>query len=541
MKKILFILILFLNFSIAYSIDLDSLSEATKEVEKVQEDLKNLSKSDSDIANSIDSAVEQINIATEFVKKSLEENNVDSAIKTLEFIEKSLGDVANIVPQELTSDMSKVDMTQFDQDKLDTVMSITKNMNENKEQKLNELVSNMVEMQGEGLEVQEITSNLKELGIDTIEIGVDLEKVNEMSKWSKEQWAKSYEGSVITNAGTEVIIDEEIDNKILELENKLTQNNVKLLETRNNIKGLENELTPLNSQIVSLSEKKKNLLDQYNSELLKQDLSGITDQEIANSKTLSDGLTVEISNLNNQINQIENQSANIKQQVASLNTELSNEIAVSNDINSKISQLNQQIQNNQNLLRSKQAELQQIKNSSPNIASVNSELNERLQKASLERDFIQTQFERSIDKEVEHFQIYANVFSDDMSEEEIDFAFKEVGALLSGDPRKSRAFEIEKYGTFAGLSQSEIQSGVNAALNDDWGTQKKVVKNIYSKLSKNPNWVVDVPSDAGLNVLIAEEQAIQEAVFVMDQSRKVQAEVDKIINQRLHNIKILLL
>ncbi len=532
MKKILFILILFLNFSIAYSIDLESLSEATEEVEKVQEDLKNLSKSDNDIANTIDSAVEQINIATEFVKKSLEENNVDSAIKTLEFIEKSLGDVANIVPQELTSDMSKVDMTQLDQDKLDTVMSITKNMNENKEQKLNELVSNMIEIQGEGLEVQEITSNLKELGIDTIEIGVDLEKVNEMSKWSKEQWAESYEGSVITNAGTEVIVDEEIDNKILELENKLTQNNVKLLETRNNLKGLENELTPLNSQIVSLSEKKKNLLDQYNSELLKQDLSGITDEEIANSKTLSDGLTVEISNLNNQINQIENQSANIKQQVASLNTELSNEIAVSNDINSKISQLNQQIQNNQNLLRSKQAELEQIKNSSPNITSVNNELNERLQKASLERDFIQTQFERSIDKEVEHFQIYANVFSDDMSEEEIDFAFKEVGALLSGDPRKTRAFDIEKYGTFAGLSQSEIQSGINAAMNDDWGTQKKVVKNIYSKLSKNPNWVVDVPSDAGLNVLIAEEQAIQEAVFVMDQSRKVQAEVDKIINQR---------
>ena len=532
MKKILFILLLFLNFSISYSIDLESLSEATEEVEKVQEELKNLSKSDSDIANSIDSAVEQINIATEFVKKSLEENNVDSAIKTLEFIEKSLGDVANIVPQELTSDMTKVDMTQFDQDKLDTVMSITKNMNENKEQKLNELVSNMVEMQGEGLEVQEITSNLKKLGIDTIEIGVDLEKVNEMSKWSKEQWAESYEGSVITNAGTEVIVDKEIDNKILELENKLSQNNLKLIETRDNIQGLENELTPLNSQIVSLSEKKKNLLDQYNSELLKQDLSGITDEEIANSKALSDGLTVEISNLNNQINQIENQSANIKQQVASLNTELSNEIAVSNDINSKISQLNQQIQNNQNLLRSKQAELEQIKNSSPNITSVNNELNERLQKASLERDFIQTQFERSIDKEVEHFQIYANVFSDDMSEEEIDFAFKEVGALLSGDPRKTRAFDIEKYGTFAGLSQSEIQSGVNAALNDDWGTQKKVVKNIYSKLSKNPNWVVDVPSDAGLNVLIAEEQAIQEAVFVMEQSRKVQAEVDKIINQR---------
>ena len=49
---------------------------------------------------------------------------------------------------------------------------------------------------------------------------------------------------------------------------------------------------------------------------------------------------------------------------------------------------------------------------------------------------------------------------------------------------------------------------------------------------------MDVPSDAGLNVLIAEEQAIQEAVFVMDQSRKVQAEVDKIINQRTAHIRM---
>ena len=63
------------------------------------------------------------------------------------------------------------------------------------------------------------------------------------------------------------------------------------------------------------------------------------------------------------------------------------------------------------------------------------------------------------------------------------------------------------------------------------GENKKWL-NIYSKLNKNPNWVVDVPSNAGLNVLIAEEQAIQEAVFVMNQSRKVRADVDKIINQR---------
>ena len=304
LNKIFKFTLIILLFAVSKSHSIEGVSEFTDAINEVRQEFNEVSEASSEQSKIIDEALKEIDKATEYVQEAINNDNAEDAIKTLEFIEKSLGDVANIVPQELTSDMSKVDMTQLDQDKLDTVMSITKNINENKEQKLNELVSNMVEMQGEGLEVQDITSNLKELGIDTIEIGVDLEKVNEMNKWSKEQWAESYEGSVITNAGTEVIVDEEIDNKILELENKLTQNNVKLLETRNNIKGLENELTPLNSQIVSLSEKKKNLLDQYNSELLKQDLSGITDEEIANSKTLSDGLTVEISNLNNQINQI---------------------------------------------------------------------------------------------------------------------------------------------------------------------------------------------------------------------------------------------
>ena len=137
-------------------------------------------------------------------------------------------------------------MTQFDKEKIDTVLSITKNMNEKKEKKLNKLVSDMAEMQKEGLEVQEINNNLQELGVKTIKIGVDLDKAEEMKTWSKEQWAESYEGAVITSAGKDVIVDKEIDSKILELENKLDQNNLKLLETRNNIKGLEKQLTPLN-------------------------------------------------------------------------------------------------------------------------------------------------------------------------------------------------------------------------------------------------------------------------------------------------------
>jgi hypothetical protein len=85
--------------------------------------------------------------------------------------------------------------------------------------------------------------------------------------------------------------------------------------------------------------------------------------------------------------------------------------------------------------------------------------------------------------------------------------------ILDGDPRKARAFEIEKYATYAGLSKDFIQNGVNAVNNDDWDTQKNIFKDITKALAKNPNWSVDVPSNAEFNVMITEEKAIQEAAL----------------------------
>mgnify|MGYP000498213055 CR=1 FL=1 len=69
---------------------------------------------------------------------------------------------------------------------------------------------------------------------------------------------------------------------------------------------------------------------------------------------------------------------------------------------------------------------------------------------------------------------------------------EEVGVILDSDPRKARAFEIEKYATYAGLSQNFIQRGINAVNNDDWDAQKNIYNDIVKGLSKNPNWVVDV-------------------------------------------------
>jgi hypothetical protein len=56
---------------------------------------------------------------------------------------------------------------------------------------------------------------------------------------------------------------------------------------------------------------------------------------------------------------------------------------------------------------------------------------------------------------------------------------REVNVVLDSDPRKARAFEIEKYATYAGLSKEQIQNGIDAVNNDDWDTQKDIFKRNY--------------------------------------------------------------
>ena len=41
---------------------------------------------------------------------------------------------------------------------------------------------------------------------------------------------------------------------------------------------------------------------------------------------------------------------------------------------------------------------------------------------------------------------------------------------------KARAFELEKYATYAGFSNEQIQKGINSVNNDDWDAQKTFIK-----------------------------------------------------------------
>ena len=102
---------------------------------------------------------------------------------------------------------------------------------------------------------------------------------------------------------------------------------------------------------------------------------------------------------------------------------------------------------------------------------------------------------------------------------------------MDADPRKARAFELEKYATYAGFSNEQIQKGINSVNNDDWDAQKNFYKEITKSLAKNPDWVVDVPSNAELNVMIEEEKAIQAAALASMEVEKIKSEWNAKINE----------
>ena len=150
------------------------------------------------------------------------------------------------------------------------------------------------------------------------------------------------------------------------------------------------------------------------------------------------------------------------------------------------------------------------------LAKTNEVLTQQLNQVTREKDFIEASFEKSIDKEEAALERYYSALGDIESEyfeEELEFSLREVGVILDADPRKARAFDIERYGTYAGLSQDAIQKGIDAVNRDDWDTQEAVMKEIYTGLSKSKDWVVDVPTAAEFRVMMEEEKAIQAATL----------------------------
>ena len=547
LNKIYIIIFVILFFTLSKSNAIEDVKEFTDAINEASEKFNNISEASTEQSKIIDEAFKEIDKATEYVQEAINNNNAEDAIKTLEFIEKSLSDVESIIPQEFSSDMSNIDTEAIAKEDMDIITEMTTQMGVAKEKKQAEFMSDLMDLNLKGIDTVSISENLNGMGIDTIKLVLDVGGADKLETWTKEQWAASYTGSIVTSSGNEAIPDQEINNKVLDLEQQLQNNNAAILNKRASLTELQTKIDPLSNEITDLQTQKSSLLAKYNEEVLKQSSTVLSDQEINQSKDLTGQLNNQLSVITNNIKVAESQSNKLQQQVQNLNLELTNEISVKTQLENNIKNLSSQLSENRNILSQKGAELERLKNTDLNRKA--KDLNDNLERVTLQRDFAQKDFDKSLDKEVDAFQRYYTALGEwdsDNYDIQAEYAVKEVRNILNPDPKQYRAFEYEKYSKLAGLPQSDIDEALTAITNDDWDTQKKITKKIRKALEKNPqavlpkDWYFSKATDGDINTYIAEDKAIQEAVYTSIELDGIKEKVNSSISEKTKDIQPLI-
>jgi hypothetical protein len=190
----------------------DLLENLSNSVDNIQKELNALPASDLEEAIIVDEAIKEIEKAMDSVEQSLSNNDADSAITTLEFIEKSLSDVSSIIPNEVYSDMSEMDMESFNQEDMEEIQIITQSMNSQKQESSTNLLVKMTKVNDlTGINLFNMAENLSAMGINTsLNVSLNIEKTEIMENWSKEQWAESWKGEEITTANGEKFSEDQL-------------------------------------------------------------------------------------------------------------------------------------------------------------------------------------------------------------------------------------------------------------------------------------------------------------------------------------------
>ena len=140
----------------------------TKVTKSIREKFNSLPASTSPESIIIDSAIQEMDEVMAFVGESFKDNNIKVTEMTLIYLDKSLSDINKLVPKEFTNDLSEIDMSNMQEKDFQKIMQTTKQMQVNKKEKLKSLVKNMTEIDQSGLNLFQISNNLNDLGVKTL-------------------------------------------------------------------------------------------------------------------------------------------------------------------------------------------------------------------------------------------------------------------------------------------------------------------------------------------------------------------------------------
>ena len=92
--------------------------------------------------------------------------------------------------------MSDIDMKSFNQEDLGEIQKITNTMNVNKKEIFKEMASKMMKLNEKGFNAFTVVNKLNDLGVDAMDIRVQMESAEIMKTWTKKDWANSWQGEV---------------------------------------------------------------------------------------------------------------------------------------------------------------------------------------------------------------------------------------------------------------------------------------------------------------------------------------------------------
>ncbi len=164
----------------------NELKKFNKSTNKHQKNFEKLPKGDSKESIIIDKAIKEISQAVDFVSESYKKGDIKSTKITLDFIQKSISDIEKLIPQEITSDMSKVDMTTMSPENMKKIKKITDGMKVNKKQKTISYIKELDSVSKKGLNPFSITYKLNNLGVQTINFEEIAKAINDNPSLKKQ-------------------------------------------------------------------------------------------------------------------------------------------------------------------------------------------------------------------------------------------------------------------------------------------------------------------------------------------------------------------
>ena len=173
------------------------------ETEKVFDESIKVLLSDIENITNKEANLENINLYDELIiLEKFNENIIQSlpdqftftntAINLLDLADYSLGEVMKFLPKKYENDLSNVDITELEREKIESISEISSASKINKKIKAQEFQATLFKLENNNFDTQEYFEILNNDGIPTEGIKINLKDLETMEDWTKEEWANAY-------------------------------------------------------------------------------------------------------------------------------------------------------------------------------------------------------------------------------------------------------------------------------------------------------------------------------------------------------------